>query len=191
VFGRFEKLVHPYPDALPPPPPRSFFAFLWTCSKGVRPWLLMVTLFTAAIGAFEALLFSMMAHVVDLLAKVQPTQLWAEHGHTLKLLAGVLVASVAFAALLVSERATVFDRKALALQPVDPIEAIAKQRKFGNDWQSGDQKPELTSAAIFHEVATVDLIVEATHLVESRDQTAGNQQHQKGDRPCRRQQPIP
>ena len=99
MFGRFEKLVHPYPDALPPPPPQTFFAFLWTCSKGVRPWLLMVTLFTAAIGAFEALLFSMMAHVVDLLAKVQPTQLWAEHGHTLTLLSVVLVASVAFAAL--------------------------------------------------------------------------------------------
>jgi ATP-binding cassette subfamily B multidrug efflux pump len=55
--------------------------------------------FTAAIGAFEALLFSMMAHVVDLLAKVQPAQLWVEHGHTMKLLAGVLVASVLFVAL--------------------------------------------------------------------------------------------
>ena len=97
MFGRFERLVHPYPDALPPPPPQKFFAFLWTCSKGVRPWLLMVTLFTAAIGAFEALLFSMMAHVVDLLAKVPPEQFWAEHGSMLKLLAGVLVASIAFA----------------------------------------------------------------------------------------------
>ena len=99
MFGRFERLVQPYPDALPPAPPQKFFAFLWTCSKGVRPWLLMVTLFTAAIGAFEALLFSMMAHVVDLLAKVQPAQLWAEHGSMLKLLSGVLVASIAFAAL--------------------------------------------------------------------------------------------
>jgi ATP-binding cassette, subfamily B, multidrug efflux pump len=35
----------------------------------VRPYLLAVTLFTAAIGAFEALLFSMMAHVVDVLAR--------------------------------------------------------------------------------------------------------------------------
>jgi ATP-binding cassette subfamily B multidrug efflux pump len=84
---------------MPPPPPRQFFAFLWACARGVRPYLLLVTVFTAAIGAFEALLFSMMAHVVDMLAKVQPTQLWAEHGHTLTLLAGVLVASVLFAAL--------------------------------------------------------------------------------------------
>jgi ATP-binding cassette subfamily B multidrug efflux pump len=37
MFQRFENLVHPYPDALPPPPPRQFFAFLWECSRGVRP----------------------------------------------------------------------------------------------------------------------------------------------------------
>ena len=74
MFQRFERLVHPYPDALPPAPPNTFFAFLWECSRGARPYLLLVTLFTAAIGAFEALLFSMMAHVVDVLAKVQPAQ---------------------------------------------------------------------------------------------------------------------
>jgi ATP-binding cassette, subfamily B, multidrug efflux pump len=99
LFKTFERLVHPYPDALPPAPPATFFAFLWECSRGVRPYLLLVTLFTAAIGAFEALLFSMMAHVVDVLAKVQPAQLWAEHGSTLKVLGGVLLLSVLFAAL--------------------------------------------------------------------------------------------
>ncbi|MBE0547943.1 MAG: multidrug ABC transporter ATP-binding protein, partial [Rubrivivax sp.] len=85
MFQRFESLVHPYPDALPPPPPRTFAAFLWENSRGVRPWLLLVTLFTAGIGAFEALLFSMMAHVVDALATVQPAALWQEHGRTLAL----------------------------------------------------------------------------------------------------------
>ena len=78
MFSKFESLVHPYPDALPPPPPKTFFAFLWECSRGVRPWLLLVTLFTAGIGAFEALLFSMMAHVVDALASVQPAELWQQ-----------------------------------------------------------------------------------------------------------------
>ena len=29
LFAKFESLVHPYPDALPPPPPRRFVAFLW------------------------------------------------------------------------------------------------------------------------------------------------------------------
>lgn len=76
LLQRFESLVHPYPDALPPPPPRTFFAFLWECARGVRPLLLLVTLFTAGIGAFEALLFSMMAHVVDALAQTRPAELW-------------------------------------------------------------------------------------------------------------------
>jgi ATP-binding cassette subfamily B multidrug efflux pump len=99
LLQAFERLVPPYPEALPPPPPRRFFPFLWACSRGVRPYLLLVTLFTAAIGAFEALLFSMMAHVVDLLGKVPPAALWAQHGHTLTLLAIVLLASIAFAGL--------------------------------------------------------------------------------------------
>jgi ATP-binding cassette, subfamily B, multidrug efflux pump len=97
VFQRFERLVHPYPDALPSAPPSTFFAFLWECTRGARPYLVWLTLFTAAIGAFEALLFSMMAHVVDVLATVKPGQLWAEHGHTLTLLFGVLVLSIGFA----------------------------------------------------------------------------------------------
>jgi ATP-binding cassette subfamily B multidrug efflux pump len=99
VFQRFERLVQPYPDALPAPPPREFFAFLWDCTRGVRPLLLLVTLFTAGIGAFEALLFSMMAHVVDVLGSVRPAALWREHGHTLALLAAVLAGSIGLAAL--------------------------------------------------------------------------------------------
>jgi ATP-binding cassette subfamily B multidrug efflux pump len=99
LFQRFEALVHPYPAAPPAAPPTTFFAFVWACTRGVRPYLLLVTLFTAAIGAFEALLFSMMAHVVDLLGKVQPQALWREHGHLLALLGAVLAASIVFAAL--------------------------------------------------------------------------------------------
>jgi ATP-binding cassette subfamily B multidrug efflux pump len=100
VFKRFEALVHPYPDALPPPPPKTFFAFLWECARGVRPYLLLVTLLTAAIGAFEAALFAMMAHVVDALGALKPAELWAREGGTLALLGLVLLASIVVAALL-------------------------------------------------------------------------------------------
>jgi ATP-binding cassette subfamily B multidrug efflux pump len=99
LFQRFERLVQVYPEALPPPPPRAFLPFLWECSKGVRPYLLLVTLFTAGIGAFEALLFSMMAHVVDVLGQAPPGELFAQHGSTLKILSAVLLASVLLAAL--------------------------------------------------------------------------------------------
>ena len=97
MFSRFERLVHPYPEAQIAPPPRSFFAFLWACSKGLRPYIVLLTLCTAAIGAFEALLFSMMAHIVDALGRVEPAKLWAEEGRTLTILAVVLAASVALA----------------------------------------------------------------------------------------------
>ena len=94
VFQRFERLVHPYPEAPIAPPPKAFFAFLWECSRGVRPWILLVTVFTACIGAFEALLFSMMAHVVDVLASVKPAELFKQEGRTLTVLAAVLAGSV-------------------------------------------------------------------------------------------------
>jgi ATP-binding cassette, subfamily B, multidrug efflux pump len=89
----FERRVHPYPDALPTSPPKQFFAFLWACTRGLRPYLLGMTLLTAVIGAFEALLFGMLGRVVDWLAAVPPSQLWSEHRASLLLLAGILLAS--------------------------------------------------------------------------------------------------
>ena len=94
MYERFEGLVQPYPEALPPPLPRSFFAFMWECSQGVRPFLLALTLLTACIGAFEALLFSMMAHVVDILAKVPAAELWQREGRTMSILGALLVGSI-------------------------------------------------------------------------------------------------
>ena len=94
MLKAFEKLVHPYPDAAPTPPPKGFFPFIWACTQGLRPYLLGMTLFTAAIGVFEALLFSMLGRIVDWLSRVQPSQLLAEHGGTLTLLAALLVGSI-------------------------------------------------------------------------------------------------
>ncbi len=99
LFKPFERRVAAYPDTLPPPPPPTFFAFIWENSRGVRPYLLWLTLFTASIGAFEALLFSMMAHVLDVLATVKPAELWQREGRTLTWMAVLLLVSVVFAGL--------------------------------------------------------------------------------------------
>ena len=98
MFNWFEQRVHPYPDAPPAPPPRGFVAFLWSCTLGMRPYLLGMTLLTAVIGAFEALLFAMMGHIVDWLAAVAPAQLWTQERMTLLLLALVLAGSIALVA---------------------------------------------------------------------------------------------
>ena len=93
MFRTFEKLLDPYPPEQPANPPRGFFAFVWACTEGARPAIVAMTVFTATIGAFEALLFSMLGHVVDWLAKVEPARLWSEERGNLLLLAGILVAS--------------------------------------------------------------------------------------------------
>jgi ATP-binding cassette subfamily B multidrug efflux pump len=98
VFTFFERLVDPYPEATPGTPPRGFFAFLWACSVGLRPYLLATTLLTAGIGAFEALLFSMMGSIVDWLGAVKPALLWTQEGGRLLLLASVLAASIVLVA---------------------------------------------------------------------------------------------
>ncbi len=98
---RFERLVDPYPDnvtervdALP----TTFFPFLWRCADGVRRHLLLVTLFTAGIGAAEALLFSLMASLVDWLAGVKPAELWSRPQPVVIALLSVLGVSIGLAA---------------------------------------------------------------------------------------------
>ncbi len=94
MFRYFENLVSPYPNTPPPPLPHGFFAFLWACARGVRRYIAAMTLFTAVIGVFEAMLFSMLGHVVDWLAKVEPSRLWTEQRGHLVLLAAVLTGSI-------------------------------------------------------------------------------------------------
>jgi ATP-binding cassette subfamily B multidrug efflux pump len=93
LLGYFERLVDPYPEGEPLPPPKGVFPFIWACSTGVRRFVLGMTILTAIIGAFEALLFAVMGHVVDWLSHVEPTQLWAQERGKLLLLATLLALS--------------------------------------------------------------------------------------------------
>ena len=99
LFQAFEKLVHPYPDTPVVPPPKGLMPFLWACSDGTRRYIGLMTLCTAGIGAFEALLFAVLGRIVDWLGEVSPAQLWAREGATLLLLAGVLAGSIGLAML--------------------------------------------------------------------------------------------
>ncbi len=93
MFSWFERRVPPYPDAPPSQPPEGFFAFIWFCTRGLRGLILCMTLLTATIGAFEALLFSMLGSVVDWLSHVPPSRLWDSERSNLLLLCGILLAS--------------------------------------------------------------------------------------------------
>ena len=93
MFRFFEQCVRPYPDTPPPELPSSLLGFLWACTRGVRGFIATMTLATAAIGIFEAMLFSMLGRVVDWLAAVDPRQLWVTERRHLLMLAAVLAAS--------------------------------------------------------------------------------------------------
>lgn len=92
-FAWFERRVDPFPDAPPPRPPQGFFPFVWSATQGMRGLILAMTVLTAGIGAFEALLFAMLGSVVDVLSQVAPERLWAQEKGRLALLAGILLLS--------------------------------------------------------------------------------------------------
>ena len=99
MFTYFEKLLHPYPTTEPALPPRGFFAFLWACTEGLRGKILAMALLTAAMSAFEALLFAMLGRIVDWLGGQAPARLWEERGGTLMWLGIALAVSIAVVAL--------------------------------------------------------------------------------------------
>ncbi|SCX76132.1 ABC transporter ATP-binding protein [Nitrosospira sp. Nsp13] len=93
MFNYFEKVIYPYPDTTDKIPPKGFLAFIWEATHGVRRYLVAMTLLTASIGAFEALLFAILGKVVDWLGQIPPALLWQQERYTLLLFAGILVAS--------------------------------------------------------------------------------------------------
>jgi ATP-binding cassette subfamily B multidrug efflux pump len=93
LLGFFERLVDPYPDNEPPPPPKGVLPFVWACTVGVRRFVMIMTVATAIIGAFEALLFAVLGRVVDWLSHIEPSQLWPREHGTLILLAVLMAAS--------------------------------------------------------------------------------------------------
>ncbi|MFM9912289.1 MAG: ABC transporter ATP-binding protein [Methylophilaceae bacterium] len=99
MYAWFEKLLTPFPDAPINTPPRQFWSFAWSCTQGLRGFMLGMTLLTAAIGAFEALLFAMMGRVVDWLSHLSPELLWSQEREHLLLLASILLGSIVLVAL--------------------------------------------------------------------------------------------
>ena len=99
MFRFFERLLTPFPPAEPVPPPDGFAAFLWACTAGVRGKIAAMAALTAAMSAFEALLFAMLGRIVDWLGGQVPSRLWEDRGTTLMWLGAALVASIGVVAL--------------------------------------------------------------------------------------------
>ncbi|MES2413731.1 MAG: ABC transporter ATP-binding protein [Pseudomonadota bacterium] len=98
-FRVFERLLHAYPEAEPVPVPKGFVAFLWACTAGARGYILALGLLSAAMAAFDALLFAMLGRIVDWLATTQPGTLWEHRGTMLAVLSAIVLASIVAVAL--------------------------------------------------------------------------------------------
>ena len=90
MFAFFERLVQPFPPEEPLQPPKGLLAFCRHYTKGYEPFLLMMTLLTAAIAIAEVTLFGFMGNLVDWLVEKSPETLFQEEGGTL-ILMGLMV----------------------------------------------------------------------------------------------------
>ncbi|MEY4766393.1 MAG: hypothetical protein RI907_3066 [Pseudomonadota bacterium] len=99
MLSWFERRLDPFPAppatpaaATPTVAPGRFLAFVWDATDGARLMLLGMMVLTATIGAFEAILFSVLGQIVDWLSATPKDQLWDQaHGKLLALGAIVLL----------------------------------------------------------------------------------------------------
>ncbi|HEY2255927.1 MAG TPA: ABC transporter ATP-binding protein, partial [Variovorax sp.] len=99
MFRYFEKLLAPYPADEPELPPRGLLRFLWACTRGLRGTIAGMGALTAAMSAFDALMFAMLGRIVDWLGGQEPARLWQDRGTTLLWLGFALLASIGVVAL--------------------------------------------------------------------------------------------
>ncbi|MDH1427492.1 ABC transporter ATP-binding protein/permease [Comamonas aquatica] len=99
MFGYFEKRVPPYPAEDPQLPPAGFIAFLWACTRGMRGWIVLLTLTSAALSIYEAFLFAVMSQVVDWLSATPMGDFWQQQRGSLLGIAAILLGSIGLLAL--------------------------------------------------------------------------------------------
>jgi len=93
MFQCFEKLLNPFPEYFLTTPPKTLLSFVWSCTKNLRWLILGMALLTALIGSFEAILFSYMGSLVDLLNQSSSQDFWSKHASILISASAVLILS--------------------------------------------------------------------------------------------------
>ena len=96
----FERLVDPYSEkGLNEPLPKTFFAFVWQAAYGVRRYLLLLILLTAATASFEAIFFAQIGHLVDWLTSSTPETFITDHKSNLMILSFFLLGNIIFSSI--------------------------------------------------------------------------------------------
>lgn len=83
MFSFFEKLIEPFPPEPPARPPASLWAFCWHYTRGIWPWLAVMSVLVALIAVIEVGLFGFLGNIVDWLASADRETFLEEEGGTL------------------------------------------------------------------------------------------------------------
>ena len=90
MFTFFEKLINPFPPELPTRPPATLIAFCWHYTRGVWPWIIVMSLLVMAAAIVEVFLFAFLGNIIDWLAEVDKATFLDTEGDKL-IVIGIIV----------------------------------------------------------------------------------------------------
>lgn len=83
MYSFFEKLLKPFPPEIPTNPPSTLFAFCKHYTRGVWPWLFIMSLLVTLIAGIEVLLFRFLGNIIDWLSTADKTTFLEQESSTL------------------------------------------------------------------------------------------------------------
>lgn len=91
MFRFFEGLTRPFPEEEPSQPPAGLYRFCRHYTRGMEPYLLLMSLLSALIAVGEVVLFGFLGRLVDWLATQQPGTLLDSGGDRLLWMGALLL----------------------------------------------------------------------------------------------------
>jgi ATP-binding cassette, subfamily B, multidrug efflux pump len=109
MYQWFEKLINPFPNGIFKTPPNSLSKFIWQCTDGIRGYIFLMAFFTTVIASFEAILYTVLGKMIDLMNEEGPQDFLINHSSVLIFLGIILIGSTLFVA-----AQTIFKHQSLA-----------------------------------------------------------------------------
>ncbi|MDD9910906.1 MAG: ABC transporter ATP-binding protein [Ahrensia sp.] len=91
VLNWFEQLIDPFPPEEPTRPPSTLFAFCWHYSKGIWPYLAVVTVLGICIALLEITIFGFVGSIVEWLSNAERENFLQREAATLWTMAFVVI----------------------------------------------------------------------------------------------------
>jgi ATP-binding cassette subfamily B multidrug efflux pump len=100
MFSYFENLLKPFPAGIPGNPPATLFAFCWHYTRGVWPWIFLMSLLVTLMAIIEIMLFGFLGEILDWLTLADKTAFWEQEKATLILIGAIVLIALPFFSLL-------------------------------------------------------------------------------------------